>query len=92
MNGGVVWHGTQEESFRLLQALNRHCGCLLDRQGVRTFTCASHRLLTEQRALNGLLFARRIAARLWYEETLPSIPDAVVDLAQVGSAARPRSL
>jgi hypothetical protein len=37
--------------------------------GVRLATCAPHRMLTEdQRALNGLLFARRMAERLQREE------------------------
>ena len=37
--------------------------------GVRLATCAPHRMLTEdQRALNGLLFARRMAERLRHEE------------------------
>jgi len=37
--------------------------------GVRLATCAPHRMLTEdQRALNGLLFARRMAERLLREE------------------------
>ena len=37
--------------------------------GVRLATCAPHRMLTEdQRALNGLLFARRMAERLSREE------------------------
>ena len=37
--------------------------------GVRLATCAPHRMLTEdQRALNGLLFGRRMADRLRREE------------------------
>jgi hypothetical protein len=37
--------------------------------GVRLVTCAPHRMLTDdQRALNGLLFARRMAQRLLGEE------------------------
>jgi hypothetical protein len=37
--------------------------------GVRLATCAPHRMLTDdQRALNGLLFARRMAERLNREE------------------------
>jgi hypothetical protein len=39
--------------------------------GVRLATCAPHRMLTnDQRALNGLLFARRMAERLRREEFL----------------------
>ena len=37
--------------------------------GVRLVTCAPHRMLLEdQRALDGLLFARRFAARFQHEE------------------------
>ena len=37
--------------------------------GVRLATCAPHRMLTDdQRALNGLLFARRMTKRLLSEE------------------------
>jgi hypothetical protein len=37
--------------------------------GVRRTTCAVHRMLTEdQRALDGLLFARHMAERLLVEE------------------------
>jgi hypothetical protein len=65
----VVWHGTQQESFDLVNAIARNCTCEFGLMGVRLATCAPHRMLTEdQRALNGLLFARRMAERLRYEE------------------------
>ena len=65
----VVWHGTQQESFDLVNAIARNCTCEFGLMGVRLATCAPHRMLTEdQRALNGLLFARRMAERLHREE------------------------
>lgn len=65
----VVWHGTQQESFDLVNAIARNCTCEFGLMGVRLATCAPHRMLTEdQRALNGLLFARRMAERLNGEE------------------------
>jgi hypothetical protein len=65
----VVWHGTQQESFDLVNAIARNCTCEFGLMGVRLATCAPHRMLTEdQRALNGLLFGRRMAERLRREE------------------------
>ena len=69
MSMQVVWHGTQQESFDLVNAIARNCTCEFGLMGVRLATCAPHRMLTEdQRALNGLLFARRMAERLNSEE------------------------
>lgn len=65
----VVWHGSQQESFDLVNAIARNCTCEFGLMGVRLATCAPHRMLTEdQRALNGLLFARRMSERLRHEE------------------------
>jgi hypothetical protein len=65
----VVWHGTQQESFDLVNSIARNCTCEFGLMGVRLATCAPHRMLTEdQRALNGLLFARRMHERLRSEE------------------------
>jgi hypothetical protein len=64
-----TWHGTREESFALLDAVARHCGCEFSPTGLRLGNCAPHRMLVaDQRALNGLVFARRIAVRLRREE------------------------
>jgi hypothetical protein len=69
MTTQVVWHGTQQESFDLVNAIARNCTCEFGLMGVRLATCAPHRMLTEdQRALNGLLFARRMKERLQREE------------------------
>jgi hypothetical protein len=64
-----VWHGTREESFALLDAVARNCGCEFSQTGLRLANCAPHRMLVDdQRALDGLVFARRIAVRLRREE------------------------
>ncbi|HEY1292750.1 MAG TPA: hypothetical protein VGJ60_06610 [Chloroflexota bacterium] len=73
MTTQVVWHGTQQESFDLVNAIARNCTCEFGLMGVRLVTCAPHRMLTDdQRALNGLLFARRMVKRLQREEFLRS--------------------
>ena len=80
----VVWHGTQQESFDLVNAIARNCTCEFGLMGVRLATCAPHRMLTEdQRALNGLLFARRMAERLRREEFSLSESAAVRELAPI---------
>ena len=66
---GIIWNGTQQESFDLVNAVARNCDCQFGMMGVRLTTCAPHRMLMEdQRALNGLLFVRRISERLRHEE------------------------
>jgi hypothetical protein len=61
----AVWHGTQSEWLDLLRAIAHNCECQVDDMGVQLEACASHRLLiSDQRALDGLLFARRIADRM----------------------------
>ena len=69
MATSVLWHGTQTEALELLQALSRNCSCVVTAEGVRLSTCAPHEMLSsDQRAIDGLLFARRIAAQLRTEE------------------------
>lgn len=73
MASSVLWHGTQTEALELLQALSRNCSCAVTPEGVRLSTCPPHRMLsTDQRAIDGLLFARRIARRLRSEEFNPT--------------------
>ena len=65
----VIWHGTQQDSNDLVNAIAHNCACEFGLMGVRMATCGPHAMLIEdQRALNGLLFARRIAERLRQEE------------------------
>jgi hypothetical protein len=68
----VQWHGTRPEGVELAATLDRHCSCEFNEQGRRVSICAPHAILiSDQRAVDGLLFARRIAARLRTEEFRP---------------------
>jgi hypothetical protein len=63
----VVWNGGATEYRALVDAVSRNCDCEFG-WGTRRM-CAAHRMLAEdQRALDGLLFARRLAERLRREE------------------------
>jgi hypothetical protein len=68
----IIWNGTTEEALALLQALQAHCECRID-AGRTVAPCAVHlMLIRDQRAIDGLLFMRRMAARLVAREfTLP---------------------
>jgi hypothetical protein len=70
----ITWNGTPEEALALLQALQSHCQCRV--HGGRTVgPCASHTMLAhDQRAVDGLLFMRRMAARLLAEEFDAAVP------------------
>lgn len=75
----ATWHGTQQESMELVNAVARYCACEYGMYGIRTVLCGGHEmLLKDQRALNGLLFVRRITERLkreeWGETFQPQIP------------------
>ena len=63
------WRGTHGEWLDLLYAIAHNCECQVDDMGVQLEACASHRLLiSDQRALDGLLFARPIANRMERQE------------------------
>lgn len=65
----IAWHGTPTESLDLVNAVTHNCACDFSLVGVRLSLCEAHRMLIEdQRALDGLLFARRMAGRLRAEE------------------------
>jgi hypothetical protein len=67
----ALWHGTLRENVDLMRAVARNCACGFGLMGTRLTSCAAHLMLFEdQRALDGLLFGRRIAARLRDEEWL----------------------
>jgi hypothetical protein len=64
-----VWYGTQLESETLVRAIANNCTCEFNASGARRSTCAPHQMLTnDQRALNGLLFVRKIREQLLREE------------------------
>jgi len=70
--GAAAWKGTQLEQSELLQAVAANCQCV-EADGVTRQPCAPHRMLTDQRMLDDLLFARRLAECLKREEGLDAI-------------------
>jgi len=79
----ACWHGTATEHVDLTRALTRHCACAFHAQSRELSMCAGHEMLrSDQRAIDGLLFSRSIAARLRNEE-FRSGPD----LAEVGQCS-----
>ena len=75
----VYWHGTRQEASALLHAISAHCSCEpTNREAApmrpttrdaRPRRCPPHLMLVEdQRAIDGLLFARNIVGRLLLEE------------------------
>jgi hypothetical protein len=65
----ATWHGTSEEALELVNVIARNCACTIGSSGERLQVCAPHEMLTgDQRALDGLLFARRMVERLRTEE------------------------
>jgi hypothetical protein len=66
----VTWHGTESEEQELVAAVEQHCACTPPDDGDEL--CAAHHLLiSDQRTLDRLVFARRIADKLRREEGLP---------------------
>lgn len=64
----IIWNGTSDEALALLQAIRAHCDCRVN-QGRTVAPCGSHSMLArDQRAVDGLLFMRRMVARLLAEE------------------------
>jgi hypothetical protein len=64
----AVWHGNAQESVELLHAVGRNCACRAV-EGKTVSVCAAHQMLVDdQRAMDGLLFGRIIAAHLIEEE------------------------
>jgi hypothetical protein len=64
----ITWNGTTDEAIALLHALREHCACEVE-AGRTVSPCAAHSMLVQdQRAVDGLLFMRRMAARLLAEE------------------------
>jgi hypothetical protein len=65
----VIWHGTLFEQLDLLAALRHNCGCGFDANAALIAPCAGHAMLAnDQRAVNGLLWARRLNRQLLAEE------------------------
>jgi hypothetical protein len=78
----ITWNGTTDEALALLHALRAHCSCKIE-NGRTVAACDGHHMLAnEQRAVDGLLFMRRMAARLLAEE-FAVIPVESVDSLRV---------
>ena len=78
----ITWNGTSDEALALLAALSQHCSCHIT-HGRVVAVCAGHSMLAnDQRAVDGLLFMRRMAARLLAEEF-----DAAIKAPQGSSAS-----
>jgi hypothetical protein len=96
MTNQVVWHGSQQESFDLINAIARNCTCEFGMMGVRLSTCPAHLMLMEdQRALDGLLFVRHMLDRLQDEEFERPIPrqrTPVLSLDEAREQRTPRAL
>jgi hypothetical protein len=64
----TIWNGTTDEALALLHALRAHCECRVN-DGRIVAACAGHEMVAhDQRAMDGLLFMRRLAPRLLTEE------------------------
>jgi hypothetical protein len=64
----IHWNGTTDEALVLLHALREHCDCRVE-HGRTVAPCGGHTMLArDQRAVDGLLFMRRMAGRLLAEE------------------------
>ena len=70
----VSWNGTPGEYLELTRTLNRNCGCEFGLMGMQVSRCPAHDLLEDQRALNGLLYARSIVDTLKDEEWMTRAP------------------
>jgi hypothetical protein len=71
MRRSAHWHGTRQASLELLEAVAHNCTCRVE-AGKLVSACAAHRmLLDDQRAIDGLLFARAILPHLMDEEAHP---------------------
>jgi len=65
----VEWHGPLIERLELVAAVRHNCECPCDRMPESRTACASHVMLaSDQRALNGLVWYRRLAHQLLVEE------------------------
>jgi hypothetical protein len=70
METHTIWNGTADEVRQLCNIISRNCACGTDRS-IATL-CGPHAmLLSDQRALDGLLFVRQIVRRLLHEELDP---------------------
>jgi hypothetical protein len=82
------WKGTETQMLQLVYVLMRHCGC--QPVPLAAGSCPAHRMLTDQRVLDGLLFGRYMAQQLIEEEFRPRLPLRAPALGPAHSRAAPR--
>jgi hypothetical protein len=70
----ALWKGTPGQYLDLVRVFDRNCGCQFGLMGARLTRCGAHDLPDDQRALNGLLYGRQLAAQLRDEEWLTRRP------------------
>ena len=74
MARSIIGNGTTDEALALLHALRAHCECRVD-VGRTVAPCAGHAMMAfDQRAIDGLVFMRRMAPRLLEEEFELTVP------------------
>ncbi len=67
----TTWPSTNAEANRLLQAVAQNCTCTAHTVTAEGQLCPAHQMaITDQRVINGLVFARHIVATLRKEEGL----------------------
>jgi hypothetical protein len=67
--GNAVWNGTIREQLDLMAAVQHNCDCSYDPLDGWLSGCAGHMMLArDQRALDGLLWNRRVFKQLLTEE------------------------
>jgi hypothetical protein len=84
VNEQPVWHGSPQEGCDLVSSLANNCACEFGQTGIRLTTCAAHAMAQDQRALDGLVFGRFMAARLIAQEfglseAAHALPNAATD-------------
>lgn len=73
----TIWHGSEAQAIELLRAIAHHCSCAFSATGERLGSCSVHTMLAyDQRALDGLLFARHMSSRWSNEEWCSTLPES----------------
>lgn len=70
MQQRTTWHGTPDELSALVAVVRHHCTCQVV-GGSTQSACGAHAMLEhDQRAVDGLVWMRRLAGRLRAEEAV----------------------
>jgi hypothetical protein len=85
----TIWHGSEAETVELLRAIAHNCSCEFTSTGEQRGCCSAHTMLAhDQRALDGLLFARRMVTQWRSEEwCFVSAPPSHVERKEVSDGA-----